>query len=365
MPTVTSGADPDALDALAARLDKGATTIEGVYTPVRQSLHGSGWVGQDADRFANDWNGPSKTRLAQCATALRDAATTLRKNAQAQRVTSNDYDGSLGVWNEHRLYLPIIRLTDPNQPPIWTSDGGIADKLASGGATFRPGSLAGGVAAIALGGGLAAGASGAWSKGWDGSTKVDGSLGPVKASAHAEGEAGVSASGSASATLGRDGASASAGGEVFAGVKGSAGADVSMGPAYGHAEVQAEVGAEAAAKGNAHIGLDGAAVGASGSAFVGGKLSGELSGGISGVSETATGGVSYGVGVSGSASAAVGRHNIELKLSGNAALGLGLNGSIDLKVDPTRLATDGAHALASGAKEATKLISEIPHPHWW
>ena len=94
---VTSGADADKLDALAKVIETGATKIEDVYTPVRQSLRGSGWQGQDADQFGSEWDGPSKARLTHTATALRDAATTLRKNAQAQRQTSNTYDGSTGT----------------------------------------------------------------------------------------------------------------------------------------------------------------------------------------------------------------------------------------------------------------------------
>jgi uncharacterized protein YukE len=91
--TITDGADADALDRLAGQIEQGAAHIEGTYGPVRQTFHGSSWQGPDADQFSNEWDGPSKARLTATATALREAAKTLRKNANEQRIASDDMTG--------------------------------------------------------------------------------------------------------------------------------------------------------------------------------------------------------------------------------------------------------------------------------
>ncbi|MBS1847161.1 MAG: hypothetical protein JST73_02695, partial [Actinobacteria bacterium] len=103
--TLTEAADPDALDRLAHHCDAAAQKIEDTYVPVRQAFHSSGWQGSDADQFATDWDGPSRARLTNTATALRDAATSLRRNANQQRAASDDTAGGggggpLGLSNE-------------------------------------------------------------------------------------------------------------------------------------------------------------------------------------------------------------------------------------------------------------------------
>lgn len=94
------GADPEALERLAAVVERGAAQVEGVYAPIRRMFQTSGWDGVDADQFGTEWDGPQRARLAASASALREAATNLRLNAAEQRAASaatfSDARGS--VW---------------------------------------------------------------------------------------------------------------------------------------------------------------------------------------------------------------------------------------------------------------------------
>lgn len=120
--SITEGADADALDRLAGQIEQGASHIEGTYGPVRQSFHGSSWQGVDADQFASEWDGPSKSRLTNTATALRDAAKTLRKNANEQRTASDMASGSSGRRAE-------VNPPQPSKPSGWSRVGRILSDI--------------------------------------------------------------------------------------------------------------------------------------------------------------------------------------------------------------------------------------------
>jgi hypothetical protein len=99
--SITEGADVDALEGLAVGFEQFAERVEGAYTPVRQALHRSNWVGADADTFATEWDGPSRARLSAVATSLRAAATSLRRNAAEQREASESAGsgGGRAAWS--------------------------------------------------------------------------------------------------------------------------------------------------------------------------------------------------------------------------------------------------------------------------
>lgn len=83
------GADPDALDRLAADFDRGAGTLEATALRVRVSVHANPWAGARATRFRSDWDQRHGPQLKRTATTLRTAAKHLRQQAAEQRRASS------------------------------------------------------------------------------------------------------------------------------------------------------------------------------------------------------------------------------------------------------------------------------------
>ena len=83
------GADPDALDRLAADFDRGAGTLEATALRVRVSVHANPWAGARATRFRSDWDQRHGPQLKRTATILRTAAKQLRQQAAEQRRASS------------------------------------------------------------------------------------------------------------------------------------------------------------------------------------------------------------------------------------------------------------------------------------
>lgn len=90
------GADPDALDRLAADFDRSAGTLESTAVRVRASVHANPWAGAKATRFRNDWDQRHGPMLKRTALALRSAAKQLRLQAQEQRQASSAGGGGTG-----------------------------------------------------------------------------------------------------------------------------------------------------------------------------------------------------------------------------------------------------------------------------
>jgi uncharacterized protein YukE len=90
------GADPDALDRLAADFDRSAGTLESTAVRVRASVHANPWSGAKATRFRNDWDQRHGPMLKRTALALRTAAKQLRLQAQEQRQASSAGGGAIG-----------------------------------------------------------------------------------------------------------------------------------------------------------------------------------------------------------------------------------------------------------------------------
>lgn len=373
--TITEGADADALDRLAVQIEQGATHIEGVYVPVRHSFHASSWQGPDADAFASDWDGPSKARLVQTASALRDAAKILRRNAQEQRTASATDGGGiasiLGRLDRFNILRPMIGPSDilnlgdrgltPGLPPFLKG----GEEWFGGRVRDLLGADASGNASLTFGaGGLVAAASGLAFAGLSRSTGGSADFGPLHLTGNAKGTVGASAGGGASATFGPKGADASAHAEGFVGAKGEVSGSANVGPLEAQAQGSAMVGAEANADVSAHLGLDGVSAAASGGGFAGAAAQGSVTAGISGGTVRASGGVEAGVGLSGEAKVSAGWHNTEIKLGGNAALGLGIKGSIDVHVDPSHIASDVSNVAEGAYHAADHLLASLPHPHW-
>jgi uncharacterized protein YukE len=83
------GADPDALDGLAHRMQSAAEQLTSIQTTVTASLHSASWAGNDAASFQDLWT----TRLAGFVTAsanvLRECAQRLQAQATQQRTASS------------------------------------------------------------------------------------------------------------------------------------------------------------------------------------------------------------------------------------------------------------------------------------
>ena len=82
------GADPEALDQLAASFERQARTLDGTAQRVRSQIHASPWQGGAANRFRTDWDNTHMPRLRQTAGSLRTAASALRREAADQRRAS-------------------------------------------------------------------------------------------------------------------------------------------------------------------------------------------------------------------------------------------------------------------------------------
>lgn len=364
MTTIDHGADADELDRLVAQIEQGATTLDGVYAPIRGAFLRSGWEGPDADHFAGEWDGPARKRLASTSTGLREAARALRHNAAEQRQASATGGQSAGG----------LAGMDPGGPPgrgfpgfgpdglRWANPvgGHSVDDLRDGLSQSSGGNLAFGYGV----GGLGLGAAGAALLGWSGSSAGAFGRGPLHASGKVDGMAGLAGSADASARLGPDGLDASVRAEGFAGLRGSVSGNADLGLVHGAVTGSAMLGAEAALAASAHMGLDGASLKAKAGGFAGVSAEGSASAGISGGTVTTTGGVQAGVGLSAQADVSAGWHDTHIEVGGNVALGLGVTGGIDVHVDPSKIASDTYDGARIAYQWAEDGLSHLPEPHW-
>lgn len=90
MTTMTGmlGADVAQLRSLAQQFDRAADRLDASRAAVGGAVESAHWRGADADRFRQLWSGQSAPRIGQVVHALRDAATSLRTNAQQQEQAS-------------------------------------------------------------------------------------------------------------------------------------------------------------------------------------------------------------------------------------------------------------------------------------
>lgn len=82
------GADVVQLRNLAARFEQVAGQLDTARSGVGHLVQANPWHGPEADRFRSQWAGSHSARLAGAARTLRDGASVLRANADAQERTS-------------------------------------------------------------------------------------------------------------------------------------------------------------------------------------------------------------------------------------------------------------------------------------
>jgi hypothetical protein len=82
------GADVEALDQLAQKLDSEGDNISQSLATLTSQLQGTWWQGTDATQFRGEWEGQYTTQLRNIAQALHDAAGSARKEAEQQRQAS-------------------------------------------------------------------------------------------------------------------------------------------------------------------------------------------------------------------------------------------------------------------------------------
>lgn len=87
------GADSDALDALAQRLDGWTVMLRDAESLLTRQLGSSPWEGQRATAFRSEWSRRHRRELGSVAQGLRSARDALARNAREQRAASRAESG--------------------------------------------------------------------------------------------------------------------------------------------------------------------------------------------------------------------------------------------------------------------------------
>lgn len=82
------GADTAQLKALGTKLQAGSSEIEKQKSLLTRALDSTDWMGPDADKFRNDWQGSHVADLNRVARALEEAGKQATKNAAQQEEAS-------------------------------------------------------------------------------------------------------------------------------------------------------------------------------------------------------------------------------------------------------------------------------------
>jgi hypothetical protein len=88
------GADPEALDGLAAALTSAGADLDRLNRSVEGALRALPWRGPDATRFTQEWQSRHGPAVRKAITTLTGNAATLRRNADEQREASAAGGGS-------------------------------------------------------------------------------------------------------------------------------------------------------------------------------------------------------------------------------------------------------------------------------
>ncbi|WP_438354531.1 hypothetical protein [Microbacterium sp. CJ88] len=334
------GADVAQLRGTATELDRAAERLASISTTLGSALESAPWYGADAASFRSHWSSDYSRRIADGSARLREAARTLRANADDQERTSAAAGGSA-----------------PGTGP-----GGHS------GAGANPGKGGGGVAAP------------------DGSPKIvvgaDGEAGPlslkgrVGASAqfddnwnvagvdvHRQGDYGVGAKGQVGGNFTFSGDEnrgftgdkwgdkdiekpGSAKVELGVLATGKAGAwaedklTAELGVASGSAGYEALAGARADAGAGLKLTDDGLEAGAKLGGFAGAEAKGTLSGEVAGLSGGVTAGVRAGIGAEASVTADIGLDKVKFEFELGASLGVGFSIKPSISFSPVEMASD-------------------------
>ncbi|KRE77431.1 hypothetical protein [Arthrobacter sp. Soil763] len=82
------GADVDQLKVLGTKLQAGAQEIDNQRSILTKVLAGTQWLGPDADKFRNEWNGEHVANLSRISQALQQASQQANRNASDQEGAS-------------------------------------------------------------------------------------------------------------------------------------------------------------------------------------------------------------------------------------------------------------------------------------
>ncbi|WP_445155772.1 hypothetical protein ACTWLI_06190 [Arthrobacter sp. Hor0625] len=82
------GADVDQLKVLGTKLQAGAQEIDNQRSILTKVLAGTQWLGPDADKFRNEWNGEHVANLSRISQALQQASQQANRNASDQESAS-------------------------------------------------------------------------------------------------------------------------------------------------------------------------------------------------------------------------------------------------------------------------------------
>jgi len=83
------GADVAQLKTLGSKLQAGSQEIENQKSMLTKVLAGTQWMGPDADKFRNEWNGEHVAALTRVSQALQQASQQATRNAADQESASS------------------------------------------------------------------------------------------------------------------------------------------------------------------------------------------------------------------------------------------------------------------------------------
>ena len=83
------GADVNQLKALGSKLQAGSQEIDNQKSMLTKVLAGTQWMGPDAEKFRNEWNGEHVAALTRVSQALQQAGQQAVRNASDQESASS------------------------------------------------------------------------------------------------------------------------------------------------------------------------------------------------------------------------------------------------------------------------------------
>ena len=84
------GADVTQLKALGSKLLAGSQEIDNQRSLLTKALASTDWMGPDATKFRNEWNGEHAANLTRAAQALQQASQQASRNAADQESASSN-----------------------------------------------------------------------------------------------------------------------------------------------------------------------------------------------------------------------------------------------------------------------------------
>lgn len=83
------GLDVQQVRQLSSQLNQQSDAVQQVLTSLTSVLNSTQWSGPDSEQFRNEWQSTHTPALRNVISALSDASTKARLNADAQEQTSN------------------------------------------------------------------------------------------------------------------------------------------------------------------------------------------------------------------------------------------------------------------------------------